>query len=367
MIRQTTVAKLSPELRAKALDAFASLANAQRGRPEMMGGGGNPAANPHLWNATGLFTWTTEHLGDLSHRMAQRHCQDWRYGLEWVHEKVRRALRTFQNPYGFGREVEGNLRASYLYAEEKGKNPGPFEQWTADFKQGARAFAQAHAALVVYNRAQWLAREIAVALGELNYEGCEAKLAELYRHLESDWIEFASAVYVDGDRIVPYDEAMGERIVRESEGRRIVLRTPVRKADSPVAAFIKDFEAKTQFHPHPMIAPGARLLVFTPDDFVLLKVSPDLNDPNTTVSFDDINASRRGNGNATKALKWLCDLADQHGVKLKGLAKAYTQKSDRPDPTALKQKDLVAWYERNGFTRQRKYDGGVGILRLPNR
>lgn len=141
-----------------ALSLFHTLANNQRGRPEALAT--SPGTNPGLFNASGLFTWMCEHVGDLTHRMSEAYCDRLAYGIEAVTEKVRKAMRYLTNNYGFMREVKDNLHGNFEY-HQKNDWDGFVEQWEA----GADAYADAHAKLTVWNEAQWHAREAAVALG----------------------------------------------------------------------------------------------------------------------------------------------------------------------------------------------------------
>lgn len=98
------ISDLSESEAASALAAFKGLADDQRGYPEDMGGAGRANANKGLTNATGIYTLLTEHIGDLTHRMAQRYCERMGFGYEMVLEKVNRGLRYLQHPYGMERD-----------------------------------------------------------------------------------------------------------------------------------------------------------------------------------------------------------------------------------------------------------------------
>src|SRR3712207_745791 len=83
-------------VRRQCCHAFNELADQQRGTPEQLGGAelGNPNLHP---NGTGLYTHATEHVGDLTHRMAAEWATgdegEGGYGYQFVSEKVGRALR----------------------------------------------------------------------------------------------------------------------------------------------------------------------------------------------------------------------------------------------------------------------------------
>lgn len=185
----------SPEHRA-ALAAFAKLADDQRGLPEDLGGAGS--GNPDLRIATGIFAWLTEHVGDLTHRMAARHHHRISYGFEYVGQKVFSALRTLRHPYGVGREIEEQVASNHRHQTRTGQIEGSLEEWRGRLTAAAGRYADAHARLIVFNRAQWLAREAAVALGRMNWQRATLYLGDLENHLDSPeaWVDFASLVRV---------------------------------------------------------------------------------------------------------------------------------------------------------------------------
>ncbi len=89
---------------------------------------------------------------------------------------------------------------------------------------------------------------------------------------------------------------------------------------------------------------------------VSLDVDRSLNGDDS-IHLTDINSlSSRGTGYGSATLKWLCDLADLHGVKLEGWADTYMSATN-----ALGQRDLKAWYSRYGFKIQR----GNRMIRQP--
>lgn len=195
----THVHDLPDDVQKKVLNAFAELANAQRDLPEMMGT--DPNANPGLFNATGTFTYSAEHIGDLTHRMAQKGSEGWRYGFGWVNDKVSKCLNALTRKYGFAREVEENLQSNYRFRKRTQKLTIPFKQFREEWVEAAKRYADAHSRLTVYNEAQWHAREAAVALGRLDFDKSASHLTALKAHLSSPkkWIEYASRVTVDAD------------------------------------------------------------------------------------------------------------------------------------------------------------------------
>lgn len=74
------------------------------------------------------------------------------------------------------------------------------------------------------------------------------------------------------------------------------------------------------------------------------------------MSFDEKNV-----GNASKALKWLTDLADKHQVKM-DLSVQPIKNAGAREGKNLNKSQLKSWYKRNGF----KPVGGDHMMREPN-
>jgi hypothetical protein len=80
------------------------------------------------------------------------------------------------------------------------------------------------------------------------------------------------------------------------------------------------------------------------------------------ISFDDViriecirSLGDRGQGNGSRALDWLCGIADRHGVKLTGTVQPVGNVRPR-----LNIRQLLKWYRRHGFMVE-----GRTIHRLP--
>lgn len=212
-----SVGELDGDAREATRAAFAGLARAQRGLPEAMAV--SMRANPGLFNATGAFTYLAEHVGDLTHRLTEGGGEWCGFGCSTVWEKVSRALRYFRNGHGLAREMETNLRNNHTCREEDGRTTLTLAEFTAEFAKGAKRYADAHAALPVWNEAQWHAREAAVALGRHDHR-------ELKRHLEAlearlllgrdSWELWAGEVTLRDGLPVPFEDSL----VRDRETRK---------------------------------------------------------------------------------------------------------------------------------------------------
>jgi len=162
--------------------AFVKLGDDQRGEPEqrmldiqfLMGGG---VLNPLV-----------EHVGDITHRMTHlvKHTPNDRLptnnelGHDMVYDKVHKTYKWLNSSYGFEREFHQNIENNFEYFKEKGKFKNKtIRDYRAKIGILLEKYAQAHEKLVVYNRAQWLAKRAAVTVGYMAWDSASSYLASL--------------------------------------------------------------------------------------------------------------------------------------------------------------------------------------------
>lgn len=171
--------------RQRVIQAFEELGDAQRGEPEMamlrvqhiMGGG---VLNP-----------VVEHVGDITHRMTHMV----RYGTVLGREKIHKTYQWLTNAYGFEREMKENIASTARYRGV------PEKTLRDELTRALRAYAAAHQKLPVYNKAQWLAREAAVAVGLEDFDHARAYLHALVvmSPSEETFRQHAMEFYRDAD------------------------------------------------------------------------------------------------------------------------------------------------------------------------
>lgn len=157
-----------PEVVAK---RFWELGEAQRGRPE------TAMIRLNRFYA-GIASPVFEHGGDLTWRIshwAQRGLMD-----DEVKFKVDRCLRYLTARYPFEKEWEENC-----VNNARGKEM-PILEYKLTFERLRKQYAAEHKKLAVYNRAQWLCREVAVSLGEWKLSECVKLLNELVPICKTD-------------------------------------------------------------------------------------------------------------------------------------------------------------------------------------
>lgn len=173
--------RLPPEV----LSAFVALGNAQRygaNSPEQL-----MVQAQHALGG-GVLNFVIEHVGDIPHRMT--HMLGWNPpndGYEYVENKVAKTLVVLRNAYGFEREHKQNMANNAKYYKI------PLAEYMTKVNATLTAYANAHAKLPVYNRAQYMAREAAVALGQQNFYRAELYLSGLERMLKTEESWWAAA------------------------------------------------------------------------------------------------------------------------------------------------------------------------------
>ena len=158
------------------------LADAQRGEPE------SAMNRIQEYGFSNLYSWAAEHTGDLTHRMAERSAYHLGGGYAYVKDKVEKVLRALLEPYGFEKEVNEGITSNVVYRDVKGdleKHQKTLQEvWAGQgspeilqkIREGVdltrklgNDYANAHAALPVFNQVQKAARDAAIALGRWNF------------------------------------------------------------------------------------------------------------------------------------------------------------------------------------------------------
>ena len=204
--------QLPEALHAEAVKAFDALADGQRhGAPEKLGGAS-------LFNrgiqVSGLYSGLTEHVGDLTHRMAEH--WDWYHGgFETVRSKVELGLRCVEGIRP-GEEIRQQVKRNYEFMSHPDRDTddyrdspryaGSYQDWLTFWQTAMTRYADAHAVLTVWNEAQWHAREAAVASGRLDFAAVQRHLMALQNHLTkgAQWSAYAGQVSVRDGALVPF-------------------------------------------------------------------------------------------------------------------------------------------------------------------
>jgi GNAT superfamily N-acetyltransferase len=116
-----------------------------------------------------------------------------------------------------------------------------------------------------------------------------------------------------------------------------VMRSIMEAGLPRVDAFIDEYENETwpnPLNPRERVHGGGNA-------FAVIELSKD-RFAQDSIHVSAIRSAEVGKGYGREALKFLCDLADKHGVALTGIAKAFGS-------VGLDTKDLLAWYRRYGF------------------
>jgi len=114
----------------------------------------------------GVMSDTIEHAGDLLWRMTHNAntSDDW-FDAGGIKEKTTRLRRSLESSYGFHTEFLENIKNNNDYLIDEGL-PGVNLK---EVKTKLTQYGEAHAKLPVYNRAQWVAREVPIAISKTDY------------------------------------------------------------------------------------------------------------------------------------------------------------------------------------------------------
>ena len=180
------IKETNDEFVAKNLDvdkAFGFLALSQRDEPEF-------AMLDAQRYAAGVLSPILEHVGDLTHRIAQHGLSDvGEMGHEALSEKVPNAIRRLTDQYGFEREVSENIKSNASY------NKVPVEDFEKELRKRMQIYSETHSQLAVYNKLQYLCKMAAVSVGSWRFRKATTILLEIKQKLSlpiEQWIKEAS-------------------------------------------------------------------------------------------------------------------------------------------------------------------------------
>ena len=145
----------------------------------MQRGGPESAMNDiQHFTGGGVYSYAVEHVGDLTHRLAERGGQ---MGMENVHPKVERTHGLLHQGYGFEREMGENFapRNWVGTAREGGVPPG-------EVKSLGTAYATQHMTVPAYTWAMHHAKAAAVSLGLHRFSKTREHLTKLKTLIEGD-------------------------------------------------------------------------------------------------------------------------------------------------------------------------------------
>lgn len=180
------IKEANDEFLAKNLDvdkAFRFLALSQRDEPEF-------AMLDAQRYAAGVLSPILEHVGDLTHRIAQHGLSDiGEMGHEALSEKVPNAIRRLTDKYGFQKEVFENIKSNASY------NKIPVEDFEKELRKRMKVYENAHYSLSVYNKLQFHCKMAAVYIGRWDFKYSLLHLQEINKKLLfpiETWIKEAS-------------------------------------------------------------------------------------------------------------------------------------------------------------------------------
>lgn len=165
------------------VDPFTRLAHAQREEPE------SAMLRVQRANGGGVLNYLVEHTGDLTHRMSEPATAH-NAGYEFVGPKLRRLAFTLERPGAIGSEHAENMRNNADHRKI------PLTEQEYGVNAALTKYQQAHMELPVFNEAQRLARDAAIAVGSQSWRAAKSLIDVLKTHHdqgEEHWTRFARA------------------------------------------------------------------------------------------------------------------------------------------------------------------------------
>lgn len=141
----------------------------QRGEPESV------MLKIQNYHGGGVLSSLVEHAGDIIHRMNEAVAiNNSEIGRHSVLDKCDKSLSSLNHEYGFEKEHEENMIANSKYRKRS------FKEHRQTLTELLNEYSKAHAALPVYNRLQWLARESTISIGNQKFKKAAKLIKEIF-------------------------------------------------------------------------------------------------------------------------------------------------------------------------------------------
>jgi GNAT superfamily N-acetyltransferase len=316
------------------LRCFEKLADAQRGAPEIA------MVSAQQAMGGGVLSYCIEHVGDLTHRMCEHPDFIPFCGYESVRPKVERSYRMLSSRYinpttgeqGFYAEFMQNMRNNaFYYNPEAETHEEALEKHMAKVTAALHRYADEHRKLKVYNQAQQIARDAAIALGEMDFKGAQRLLGIL-----DGWSSTPQRWAAKASEFDPNYDVVTEAAASKAPVDAVFAALGCTMTGSWQGAVGNYVLGAAEAH---LIRRSDALIeigsIYVPDD-------------------------QRQSGFASKALKKIIDAADAFGVTLELDVHDSSEFSDRHSLTNL---ELEEWYGRFGFRYDQSHDT---YFRKPN-
>lgn len=123
----------------------------------------------------GILPDLLEHIGDLTHRMAQSTYisrGDIHLGINDMYSKLEKGISALKQGNSFENEVQRNRKSNYNYSKEKESNfnYSTYEKYNEKCNTHLDRYAKEHSKLTIYNEMQYSAKYAAVYIGNGEFE-----------------------------------------------------------------------------------------------------------------------------------------------------------------------------------------------------
>jgi len=177
----------------EAKEKFVELADQQRGEPESI------MINIQKFLGGGILSYNIEHIGDLTHRIAQRIYVNYdsiEAALDDIVGKINNGIGCLSNLNDFTRRHKLELESIFEYKKDRNELEGvqDKEGFNDLVEKKLKSYADSHSEIPVYNIFQLYAREAAVNLGLGKYDLTLVNLMEMDKIIkDGDFVKIASS------------------------------------------------------------------------------------------------------------------------------------------------------------------------------
>jgi GNAT superfamily N-acetyltransferase len=294
----------------------------------------------------GVLNPTVEHGGDLLWRMTESGAWT-EYGRHAVIDKVEKVSSWLTNAYGFEKEYRENVLEN---AKHRGISP---QQLQAKLDKLLDKYADEHAKLPVYNRAQFAARKFSILIGQQKWKQvvqCGKILLSMASN-RAGWLETAGSIdpkYATRSNPVKLPRFVPLPGFRSRPSGKKLRRNPLHPK---TAAYLDALER---------IAGEKQVMYFGPFQIVgdrkggiLGKLELHFpqwganNTPIVHIGYIGVDAANRGKGNGTKLMRMLIQAADEVGLDMDLDISPQKEYEDKKPPMNATQ--LHRFYSKFGF------------------
>lgn len=298
----------------------------------------------------GVLNPVVEHGGDLLWRMTEAGAWS-NYGCGAVIDKVEKVSRWLTNAYGFEKEYRENVLHN---AEHRGISP---QQLQTKLDRLLEKYAEEHAKLPVYNRAQFAARKFSILIGQQKWKQavqCGKIILSMARD-KAGWLEMAGSIdpkYASKDNPMQLPTFIPlPGFPRRPSGKKLRINPLHPKAAAYLDALQRLAGEKQVLYFGPFQLVGDRKGGILGKLELHFRVDWPGSDPVVHIGYIGVDRDNRGKGNGTKLMTMLMQAADEVGLDVDLDISPQKERDDKKPPMNATQ--LHRFYSKFGFKSEK--------------